>query len=79
MYACICKGITEAEVKRVGRSGIVGAHALIATLGLNDAECCGRCVEDVEQFVELAWEGASEAVFDPRPIPCGRPRALASF
>jgi bacterioferritin-associated ferredoxin len=60
MYACICRGIAEADVRRVGRAGIVAPDALIAVLGLDDQRCCGRCAATIERFVALAWEGASE-------------------
>jgi bacterioferritin-associated ferredoxin len=62
MYACICREITEADVRHVGRRGIVTPKELIAVLGLEDHSCCGRCVEHVEQFIQLATEGASAAV-----------------
>ena len=30
------------------------ADELIAALGLEDDECCGRCVLEIEQFVAVA-------------------------
>lgn len=72
MYACVCKGITEREVRAVGREGIVSPAALIEVLGLDDDASCGRCAANVELFVELAWEGAS-AVAPPMRRPAPRP------
>lgn len=60
MYACICREITEADVRRVGSAGVVTPDRLITVLGLDDAACCGRCVDGVEDFVALAWAGARE-------------------
>lgn len=60
MYACICKGITEADVRRVGGAGITAPGELIAVFGLDDESCCGRCAIGVEAFVELAWDGLSQ-------------------
>lgn len=60
MYVCICRGITEADVRRAGRAGITAPADLIAVLGLDDDRCCGRCAAHVEDFVALAWEGAAE-------------------
>lgn len=57
MYACICRTITEAEVRMVGRAGVIAPGALIRALGLDDAECCGQCVEHVDEFVTLALDG----------------------
>lgn len=61
MYACICRGITEADVQRVGRAGITAPEQLVAVLGLDDEGCCGRCALDVQDFVELACGGLSQA------------------
>lgn len=61
MYACICKGITEDQVRDVGSLGISAPGELISVLALDDASCCGRCVAHIEEFVELAREGASQA------------------
>ena len=58
MYACICRGITEADVRRAGRAGDLTPERLVGVLGLDDAGCCGRCAESIEPFVALAREGA---------------------
>jgi bacterioferritin-associated ferredoxin len=65
MYACICRGITEADVRRAGGAGITAPDRLIAVLGLDDERCCGRCAVQIEEFVELAREGASRAGLGP--------------
>jgi bacterioferritin-associated ferredoxin len=64
MYLCLCKGVKEAEVKQLARAGITAPEALIAALGLRDAECCGRCVDDMEDFILVAvteWTKARSA------------------
>ncbi len=61
MYACICRGVTEAEVRQAGRAGVVSPGALISVLGLDDDACCGQCPERVQEFVALALEGAATA------------------
>ena len=61
MYACICQGITEDEVRGAGSLGITAPADLIAVLALDADRCCGRCAEHIEEFVELAREGASQA------------------
>ena len=58
MYACLCRGLTEADVRRAGQAGALTPASLVPALGLDDAGCCGRCAEDIEVFVALAWEGA---------------------
>lgn len=50
MYACVCKGITEAEVRRVLERRFASTDELIATLGLADSDCCGRCRRAIRAF-----------------------------
>jgi bacterioferritin-associated ferredoxin len=54
MYVCLCKGITEADIREFGRAGIVEPDALAAALGVDKKGCCGRCVRDIEELVSLA-------------------------
>lgn len=54
MYVCLCKGITEADVREAGRAGLVMPCQLKAKFGLKDAGCCGRCSKNIRGFVELA-------------------------
>jgi bacterioferritin-associated ferredoxin len=59
VYLCLCKGLTEADVKRQARCGSRGVEALIADLGLEDDDCCGRCAMDACEFESIAaieWE-----------------------
>lgn len=63
MYACICRGVSEADVRRAGRIGITAPDDLICVLGLDDERCCGRCVAQIGEFVELAREGFAQASF----------------
>jgi bacterioferritin-associated ferredoxin len=62
MYACVCQGVTEADVRQLGAAGIAAPEDLIAVLSLNDEDCCGRCVTAIDSFVALAEEGAGGAV-----------------
>lgn len=78
MYACLCQRVTEADVRRAGRDGLVAPAALVARFGLDDRRCCGRCLAAVEQFVALAWEGADAAAGRPaQPGPAVLVRAPA--
>jgi bacterioferritin-associated ferredoxin len=72
MYACMCQGVTEDQVRRAGSLGITAPGDLVAILGLDADRCCGRCAAHIEEFVELAWEGASQAgrgPVEPGPRP----------
>ncbi len=55
MYVCVCKGITESDVKRLGRNGITCQATLAATLGIDDEDhCCGRCLNHIVKLVDMA-------------------------
>jgi bacterioferritin-associated ferredoxin len=54
VYLCLCKGVTEAEVRRLAREGVLTAPDLIKRLGLAEKRLCGRCIREIAEFVELA-------------------------
>lgn len=54
MYLCLCKGITDSDVREAGQDGIVMACQLKAKFGLKEAGCCGRCSKNIHEFVEIA-------------------------
>ena len=54
MYLCLCKGITDSDVREAGQAGIVMPGQLKARFGLKDAGCCGRCSKDIHEFVQIA-------------------------
>ena len=39
MFVCVCKGITESSVQRIGESGIVEPEALVAVSDLTTTSC----------------------------------------
>ena len=54
MYLCLCKGITESDVRDAGRAGIVMPCQIKAKFGLREPGCCGRCSKNIQEFVQLA-------------------------
>lgn len=54
MYICLCKGLTENDVQQAGRAGITSGSEIIATFGLKDTGCCGRCAKNIHELVALA-------------------------
>jgi bacterioferritin-associated ferredoxin len=60
MFACICRGVTVADVHRAGAAGITAADRLIAVLQLDDRRCCGRCRQNIGRFVEMAHLAACD-------------------
>jgi bacterioferritin-associated ferredoxin len=53
MYACLCKGLRESEVREVVRSGASTPHELVIALGLDQRGCCGRCAREVDRLWAL--------------------------
>ena len=54
VYVCLCRGLTEKDVRRAARAGATTGPVLIATLGLDDPRCCGRCARAIDRYVALA-------------------------
>jgi bacterioferritin-associated ferredoxin len=54
MYLCLCKGITDSDVREAGQAGVVMAGQLKAKFGLKEAGCCGRCSKNIHEFEQIA-------------------------
>jgi bacterioferritin-associated ferredoxin len=54
MYLCLCKGITDSDVREAGQEGLVMPCQLKAKFGLKEPGCCGRCSKNIHEFVEIA-------------------------
>jgi bacterioferritin-associated ferredoxin len=54
MYLCLCKGITDSDVREAGQAGIVMPCQLKARFGLKEAGCCGRCLKNIHDFAQIA-------------------------
>ncbi len=58
MYVCLCKGLTESDIRRASScSGSPDPRTLLESLGLNDEQCCGRCPERICELVAMATRG----------------------
>jgi bacterioferritin-associated ferredoxin len=80
MYICVCNGIKAADVRHLGRQGIIQPERLLTVLKLEDDDCCGRCADNIDEFVDLAVEAAMEPIpaMAAGPIPAlGVPTAPA--
>lgn len=60
MYVCLCKGLTESDVRRVTLSeqaaGRLDEDRLAQALGIDDEECCGRCVKNICRLMTMAGD-----------------------
>jgi bacterioferritin-associated ferredoxin len=60
MYLCLCKGISDSDIREAGQAGIVMPCQLKEMFGLKDPGCCGRCSKNIHEFVQIAM-GAHQA------------------
>jgi bacterioferritin-associated ferredoxin len=58
MFVCSCKAITESQIRRMSRGGLP-LPVIARELGLDDEECCGRCLRDLDRLIMLAREADS--------------------
>jgi|CXWL01.1.fsa_nt_gi bacterioferritin-associated ferredoxin len=61
MYICLCRGISESAIKRLGEEGVLCPNALARELGLNEPDCCGRCLKNIERLTAIA-QGQTRSV-----------------
>jgi bacterioferritin-associated ferredoxin len=54
VYICLCKGISESQVRELGQAGICSADALASVLGLEEEDVCGRCMQNIDALVAIA-------------------------
>ena len=59
MYICLCKGISESQVRQLGLAGICSPDALARALGLEEEGVCGRCLRNIEALTALATHEAA--------------------
>ncbi|WP_237059042.1 bacterioferritin-associated ferredoxin [Microbulbifer sediminum] len=50
MYVCICKGITDRQIKEAVYDGSTSVKALRRQLGVSSQ--CGRCAELTQEIIE---------------------------
>jgi bacterioferritin-associated ferredoxin len=65
VYVCLCRGLTEHDVEVAARAGATTGPVLIATLGLDDPRCCGRCARGIDRYVALAAATVARAETAP--------------
>lgn len=54
MYVCLCKGLTESDIRQAAQTCKLDPESLTARLGLEDEDCCGRCVRNINQLITTA-------------------------
>jgi bacterioferritin-associated ferredoxin len=57
MYVCICKAITDKEIRRARADGVDTLFDLQASLGV--ATCCGSCADTAQSILNEGRGGPS--------------------
>ncbi|WP_444893084.1 bacterioferritin-associated ferredoxin [Microbulbifer sp. JMSA004] len=55
MYVCICKGITDRQIKEAIYDGSTSVKALRRQLGVSSQ--CGRCAEQTKEIIDETMSG----------------------
>jgi bacterioferritin-associated ferredoxin len=63
MYVCICKAVTDSEIRGAVKLGVRSLADLSASLGV--ATCCGRCSECARSVL------SESLLADCAPAGCG--------
>ena len=64
MYVCLCKGVTDGQIRSEARAGACTLREVRNRLGV--AAQCGRCVEEARHVLEEALcPGPKEANAQP--------------
>ena len=50
MYICICKAVTDADIREAAETGVADLEHLTETLGVGDG--CGTCLEMAEAIID---------------------------
>jgi bacterioferritin-associated ferredoxin len=66
MYVCICKSVTDKQIRRAAANGIDNLYELRESLGV--AAGCGSCANTAQSILDESFAGASgPALYIPSP------------
>lgn len=78
MYVCVCKAVTDHQVRDAVSAGVRNVRQLTLQTGLGS--CCGRCVPEARALIEaaLAESAVPGSTFAATPIKLSRLQRLAA-
>lgn len=53
MFLCICKAVKVSEAVDAARDGIDSPALIRQFFGFDDAECCGRCADQIDAVADV--------------------------
>jgi bacterioferritin-associated ferredoxin len=59
MYVCICKGITDSQIRTTVEDGASSMREVCNTLGI--ASQCGKCGQHAKQIIQETMHAASSS------------------
>ncbi len=67
MYVCICKAVTDKQIRRAAASGVDNLYELRAQLGV--ASGCGVCANEAQSILSEANQSslAQPSIYYPTP------------
>ena len=67
MYICICKAVTDKQIRRAAASGVDNLYALRAQLGV--ASGCGMCANEAQSILAETHQAslARPSIYYPAP------------
>lgn len=55
MYVCICKAVTDKQIRRAAATGCDNLYELRESLGV--ASCCGSCADQAQSILDDCNQG----------------------
>ena len=66
MYVCICKSVTDKQIRRAAARGVDNLYELRESLGV--ASGCGSCAGEAQEILDASAEGcAGPTLYNPSP------------
>ena len=65
MYVCICKAVTDKEIRKAAARGADNLYELREQLGV--ASGCGGCAEHAQEVLDACAENTGPRMYIPSP------------
>ncbi len=66
MYICICKAVTDKQIRRAAANGVDNLYELRESLGVGSG--CGSCASHAQEILHESAAGRSQlALYTPSP------------
>ena len=66
MYVCICKSVTDKQLRRAAARGVDNLYELRESLGVSAG--CGSCADMAEEILQDSQRQAHPVMYIPSPV-----------